>query len=190
MTIFVVDVEADGPCPGLYSMIEVGAVRLDRDLDKRFFSTLRPITDRFEKGALDSIGATRDQTLSYEDPEQAIISFADWVNENSDGRATFLSDNNGFDWQFVNYYFTYYLGAGKNPFGHSSRRIGDIYSGAKKNFFERQAWKKLRKTRHTHNALDDAVGNAEAALSFFRSEGIIRRHYEESMSEPRRPALK
>jgi hypothetical protein len=34
----------------------------------------------------------------------------------------FVSDNNGFDWQFINWYFWHFTGA--NPFGHSSTNLG------------------------------------------------------------------
>jgi hypothetical protein len=30
----------------------------------------------------------------------------------------------------------------------------------------RASWKKYRKTSHTHNPVDDAMGNAEAILEF------------------------
>ncbi len=76
----------------------------------------------------------------------------------------FFSDNNGFDWQFVNWYFHYYLG--KNPFGFSSTNIGSLYKGMVKN--TRHNFKHLRKTKHTHNPVDDAKGNAEALQSMIK----------------------
>ena len=44
----------------------------------------------------------------------------------------FVSDNNGFDWQFVNWYFHAFLG--ENPFGHSSTNLGSLYKGLVKDF--------------------------------------------------------
>jgi hypothetical protein len=52
---------------------------------------------------------------------------------------------------------------GHNPFGWSSRRIGDLYCGLVKD--SRAQWKYLRKTKHTHHPVDDAKGNAEALLA-------------------------
>ena len=86
--------------------------------------------------------------------------FAKWISENSVGRPVFVSDNPAFDWQFINYYFHYYLD--KNPFGFSARRIGDMYCGMVKDTFAK--WKHLRKTIHDHNPVNDAKGNAEAIL--------------------------
>lgn len=162
MSLFSFDCEADGPCPGLYSMIEMGMVVVTPTLDKTYFSTLKPMTEYFEDGALKAIGATREQTLAYRDPAEAMKEAVEWVEATSEGRPTFISDNNGFDWQFWNYYCHYYIG--RNPFGFSSRRISDVYSGLTRNMRGGTKWKSLRKTAHTHNALDDAKGNAEALL--------------------------
>jgi hypothetical protein len=65
-----------------------------------------------------------------------------------------------YDWQWINYYFHTYLE--KNPFGFSGRRIGDMFAGM--NFDTFVKWKHLRKTKHTHNPVDDAIGNAEVLL--------------------------
>lgn len=91
---------------------------------------------------------------------EQIPKFLHWCESLND-RLMFVSDNNGFDWQFVNYYFHRYCG--KNPFGHSSMNMGSLYKGLERNMFKN--FKHLRRTKHTHNALDDAKGNAEAMLT-------------------------
>ena len=75
-------------------------------------------------------------------------------------RPIFVSDNLAFDWQFINYYFHRFFG--RNPFGFSGRRIGDLYAGMVKDASKASDWKKYRVTKHTHNPVDDAKGNAEA----------------------------
>lgn len=151
-------------------MIEVGAAHIGAESGEEafrkdtFFSTLRPMTDNYEPAALSSIGRTREETLLYEDPEKVIKNFKDWVEGTTKDRPILFSDNNGFDWQFVNYYFVYFLGVGKNPFGHSSRRIGDLYSGIKRNLRASNEWKKLRRVKHDHTALNDAMGTASALI--------------------------
>lgn len=78
----------------------------------------------------------------------------------------FVSDNPAYDWQFVNHYFHKFLG--KNPFGHSARRIGDFYAGVMLNWrASGRDWKTLRKTAHDHNPVHDAQGNAEALELIF-----------------------
>jgi hypothetical protein len=80
----------------------------------------------------------------------------------------FISDNNGFDWQFVNWYFHHFLD--KNPFGHSSTNLGSLYKGVAKDMFVN--FKHLRKTKHTHHPVDDARGNAEALLRIKEEHGL------------------
>src|SRR5574343_317840 len=89
-----------------------------------------------------------------------MLSFEKWITENSKGRPIFISDNLAYDWQFINYYFHYFLG--RSPFGFSGRRIGDLYAGMMKDTYSK--WKHLRKTYHSHHPVDDAKGNAEALL--------------------------
>lgn len=162
MTWFVVDIEADGPAPGMYSMIEIGAVALNRDGDVvRFYGALKPISENYMEDALKAINKTREQTIDDgEDPLKVMTDFENWIKENSKGRPIFISDNNGFDWMFVCWYFWKFLG--RNPFGFSSANINSIYKGLTKNMWA--SFKELRKTKHDHNPVNDATGNLEALL--------------------------
>ncbi|WP_382405023.1 exonuclease [Frigoriflavimonas asaccharolytica] len=156
----MVDIESDGPIPGDYSMICFGAVLVDEKLDKTFYGKLKPISDKFIPESLAISGFSREETKSFNDPKEIMIAFKDWVIENSKGRPIFISDNNGFDWMFICWYFHHFIG--ENPFGWTSRRLSDLYCGIEKDTFAK--WKHLRKTSHTHNPVDDARGNAEVLL--------------------------
>ena len=46
MNWVVLDVEADGPIPGEYSMVCFGAVVVEPSLQKTFYGQMRPMTDR------------------------------------------------------------------------------------------------------------------------------------------------
>jgi len=94
--------------------------------------------------------------------------FADWVSEVGGGRPMFISDNNGFDWQFINWYFHHFLD--KNPFGHSSTNLGSLYKGVVRDTFA--SFKHLRKTKHTHHPVEDVRGNAEALLQIKEEYGL------------------
>jgi hypothetical protein len=83
-----------------------------------------------------------------------------WIAQVSKDRPIFVSDNPAYDFQWINYYFWKHLG--RNPLGHSARRISDFYAGLKGDFYATQAWKRLRLTTHDHNPVNDAMGNAEA----------------------------
>ena len=160
MSFFVVDVEADGPIPSEYSMVCFGTVMLDETLEKSFYGQTQPVSDRFLPEALAVSGFSREQHLAFNDPKAVMNMFEDWLDQNSKGRPVFVSDNLAFDWQFINYYFHRFLG--RNPFGFSGRRIGDLYAGLVKDAYKATEWKKFRRTAHTHNPVDDARGNAEA----------------------------
>jgi hypothetical protein len=169
MSFIAVDVEADGPIPGDYSMVSLGAVRVDRQLTTTFYARLRPISDRWVPEALAVTGHSREETLTFDDPAAAMAAFAAWLQANSKGRPRFVSDNNGFDWQFVNWYFHHFLGS--NPFGFSSINLGCLYKGLVRNMFPN--FKHLRQTPHTHHPVDDARGNAEALLAMIDQHGLI-----------------
>jgi DNA polymerase III alpha subunit (gram-positive type) len=160
MVYVLVDVEADGPIPGDYSMICFGAVIVREGLEEAFYGRLKPISDKWIPDALAVSGFTREVTLGFDDPKSVMDDFARWIKHNAKGRALFVSDNNGFDWQFINWYFWRFTGG--NPFGYSSTNLGSLYKGMVKDMS--QNFKHLRKTAHTHHPVDDARGNAEALL--------------------------
>lgn len=160
MPYVMVDIESDGPIPGDYSMICFGAIIVEPELNRTFYGQLKPIAERFIPEALAVSGFSREQCLTFADPQSVMEQFRDWVKENCKGRCLFISDNNGFDWQFINWYFHHFTGS--NPFGHSSTNLGSLYKGLKQDTFVN--FKHLRRTAHTHNPVDDARGNAEALL--------------------------
>lgn len=164
----MVDVESDGPIPGDYSMISFGAVIVDEKLDKTFYGKLKPISDKWIPEALKVSGFSREETLEFEEPRDVMIQFRDWLNENCNSRPMFFSDNNGFDWQFINWYFIHFVD--ENPFGFSSTNLGSLYKGMVKDMFKN--FKHLRKTKHTHNPIDDAMGNAEVLLHMKNEMGL------------------
>lgn len=165
MPLIVVDVEADGPCPGLYSMVCFGAVVVEPDFkpENRFYGKTCPISELWKPEALAISGFTREQHEEFPDPLETMRKFEIWIKR-IPGRPIFISDNPAFDWQFINYYCHSYLDA--NPFGFSARRIGDLWCGLRKD--ARAQWKHLRKTKHTHDPVDDALGNCEALLEIAR----------------------
>jgi hypothetical protein len=110
MAYVLVDVESDGPIPGDYSMICFGAVVAREGLEAAFYARLRPISDKWIPEALAVSGFTRGDTLGFDHPEGVMENFARWIRENTKGRALFVSDNNGFDWQFINWYFWHFTG--------------------------------------------------------------------------------
>ena len=111
-----VDVEADGPIPGPYSMISLGMAVAGRP-DLTFYTELRPISDAFVPQALAVSGLDRDRLLrEAPSAEEAMRSAANWVNGlRGVGRPVFLAAPAVWDGMFVHWYFMRFLG--KSPFG-------------------------------------------------------------------------
>lgn len=168
MAYVMVDVEADGPIPGDYSMVCFGAVIVEDGLSQSFYGQLRPISERWVPVALAVSGFSREQTLAFDDPHAVMTRFDEWLRAHAGKRPMFVSDNNGFDWQFIHWYFHHFLG--QNPFGHSSMNLGSLYKGLVGDTF--QSFKHLRNTPHTHHPVDDARGNAEALLHMKNHLGL------------------
>ena len=165
----VIDIESDGPCPGEYSMVSFGAVTWEGET---FYGEVSPISDVWIPEALNVSGISREKHLTFPDPEDTMWKFREWLERAptaGDRRRVMWSDNPAFDWQFINYYLHRFTGA--NPLGFSARRIGDLYAGFKGNIYASNSWKKLRKTRHDHDPVNDAKGNMEALKT------IISRHH-------------
>lgn len=163
MSYFVCDVEADGNLIGDNSMVCFGVVKLTPELDITFYGKTRPISKYYEPNALAISGFSREEHENFDDPKEVMENFAEWIKINSIGKPVLISDNNGFDASWINYYFLRFTG--ENPFGWSSRRIGDLFCGAEHNIWYK--WKKHRITIHSHVPTEDAKGNAEALLYFF-----------------------
>jgi hypothetical protein len=158
-----VDVESDGPCPGKHSMVCFGAVIVESGLQRTFYGQMKPISDIYIPEALAISGFTREEHLKFADPYDTMLDFEIWLNKNIEGRPVFYSDNNGYDFSFINYYF--HMNLDRNPFGWSSCNIGSFHKGMQHNLYAK--FNHLRKTPHTHHPVDDAKGNAEALLHMF-----------------------
>ena len=176
MSDIMIDVESDGQCPGIFSMLEIGAIAIKKNIDfinknketLMFHRKLKPISENYEDYILsDVLGYTREETKKFDEPFDVICDFNDFLSKFKKP-LIFISDNNGFDYQFINYYFIKYIG--KNPFGHSSINLNSLFKGLNKNMFVN--FKKLRKTKHDHNPINDALGNIEALFEMKKQYGL------------------
>jgi DNA polymerase III epsilon subunit-like protein len=162
MSYYSVDIEADGPIPGPYSMISIGAVLVKPGFKETFYREIKPISDIWVPGALAISGFSREDTLKFSEAIDVMTEMNDWIKSTSKGQARFVADNAGFDWMFTAWYFHNFIN--ENPFGFSSTSLTSMWKGMQKDAFA--SFKFLRKTKHNHNALDDAKGNAEALIAF------------------------
>lgn len=161
MSLIFVDCEAWGGCPALGQLTEFGAVNFDTN--ETFHGVLVEAKPDPARPAVPLSGGK--PTLEHE--RRVFEDFARWLRR-SQGPPLFVSDNPAFDWQWINDGFLRTLG--RNPFGHSARRIGDFYAGLTGDFRNASRWKRLRVTKHDHNPVHDALGNVEAFRRMLRGE--------------------
>jgi len=160
-----VDIETSGPIPSLYSMLSVGAAVVG-NTRQNFYRELKPTSYLFIPEALNVSGfdlKTLEKTGT--DPKIAMQDFETWIKQVSNGKKpVFTAFNATFDWSFVNYYFHENLK--RNPFGISGLDIKAYYMGKFNTSWGETSKRRLdkqflSKKPHTHNALDDAIEQAE-----------------------------
>jgi hypothetical protein len=172
MSLYMIDVETDGPCPGKYSMVALGIARISPKMEDRLLiSPIKPISEFWIPDALAISGLTREQCQTQgAAPEVVVRQLHEFIQQtNNYKRPMCVADNPGFDWGFLNYYFHVYAPY-TNPFGWSCQHLGSFYKGLTSNFFS--SFKHLRKTSHDHNPLNDALGNAEALTAMCEMHNV------------------
>jgi hypothetical protein len=180
------DVEADGPVPGPYSMLAFGlavAGRYDGESfvaaaprEQTFYRELAPISDEYDPEALEVSGLDRDRLVR--EGAQATLAMdaaAAWIGDIAAGhRPVLVAWPLAYDWLFLQWYFLRFATEG-SPFGFSSgldmktlfwRHAGGVVDGAGKEDLPPDL---QPSAPHTHNALDDAVEQAEIFVRLWRA---------------------
>ncbi|MGW3354766.1 exonuclease [Streptomyces bungoensis] len=184
-----VDIEADGPIPGPYSMLSIGAaVAGTQDADGftpadperlTFYRELRPISDAYVPEALAVSGLDRDRLgVEGAEPAVALAEFSAWVREVSAGAQPVMCGYPAsYDWTFLYWYLIRFTG--ESPFGHSgcldmktlyATKAGLPLRAVAKGTMPRHL---LSRRRHTHHALDDAVEQAELLANLMAWPGPV-----------------
>lgn len=160
-----VDVETSGPIPGEFSLLSLGACVVGKT-SKTFYAELKPLNNNFIEKALEVSGLSIEELKTKgEKPAEAFVRFEKWITEVSDdNRPVFVAFNATFDWSFTHWYFIKFLN--RDPFGISGLDIKAYFMGIKKTVWGGTTKKQVRaqfpsKHAHTHNALDDAIEQAE-----------------------------
>ena len=160
-----VDVETSGPIPAEFSLLSLGACVVG-NTSKTFYAEIKPLNDNFIKQALEVSGLSIEELKTKgEKPTEAMGRFEKWIKEVSgENRLVFVAFNATFDWSFTHWYFIKFLG--RDLFGISGLDIKAYFMGKHNTSWSETVKKKVRslypsKTAHTHNALDDAIEQAE-----------------------------
>jgi hypothetical protein len=189
---FSADVETDGPIPGPFSMLSFALVYAGSfdgrqfirpgQYEHRLYLELRPVSENFQVEALRVNGLDRERLCSVgAAPEEAMTSACRWVRKIAGAaQPVLVAYPLSFDWSWLYWYFVRFPIDG-SPFDYS--RCFDIKTAlAVKAFLPISQAGRSRLDpslqpghSHTHNALDDAIAQAEIFANVFEWEGVCGR---------------
>lgn len=180
----VVDIEADGPVPGQYSMLSLAAVATTPDVEtSRFYRKLHALPDasqepdtmRWWKTEPD---AWKEVHTDAQTPEIVVAEFVEWV-ESLGRQPIFVASPIALDYGFVGWYMMRF--AGRNPFSDENNavrtldirsfvagRYGLTFNDSSRTKLPAELIKVM--PPHTHRAIDDAVGYANLLRHVLRTE--------------------
>jgi DNA polymerase III epsilon subunit-like protein len=161
-----VDIEAAGPYPPKFSMLQIGACDALRP-DHTFTCNLRPINDNIDEKSLAVSGLPFEELKTTgTDAEAAMTAFADWLASLGprNQKRVMIGQAAPFDWQFINYYFHEFTGS--NPLGFTCIDNKALFMGANGCRWGETGVGRIDRvlgTRHsrTHDGLQDAICQAE-----------------------------
>ncbi len=168
MEIYVsTDIEADGPIPGMYSMLSFGSAAFDKDgnLIDTFYVNLEklenakedPDTMAFWANNQEAYDLTRVDTVA---PIEAMKNYVAWL-KNLPGTPVFVGYPAGFDFLFIYWYLRAF--ANESPFSFSALDIKTYAMAVLKKDFRKTTKKNMPSRwfknlpKHTHHGLDDAI---------------------------------
>lgn len=187
---FSADVETDGPIPGPFSMLSFALVKAgsfdgnefnaEINYSETFYRELKPISEQFDPEALQVNGLDRNRLIHEGiEPSIAMKQAYDWINSQSkNGKAVLVAFPLSFDWSWLYWYFVRFCKSG-SPFSHS--RCFDMktaYSVKSQRPITQSGkngiYSFLKSTKHhSHNALDDAIEQAELFVNIFSWKGQV-----------------
>jgi DNA polymerase III alpha subunit (gram-positive type) len=178
-----IDIETDGPAPGLTSMLSPGAIALTPGQPEseapRWYATLEPLYGAYQH--LDTMKWWKTQPEAWDevnsnqrDADSAMEEFADWV-EALPGKPIAVAWPAAFDFAFVNYYLHRF--AGRNPLGFSCLDIRSYanglaeynsYHGLSESLVRSMAGEVDTSDLRDHVALDDAIGQGRLFMKLLQ----------------------
>lgn len=177
-----VDIEADGPIPGEYSMLSLGATALFAKgvTQVSFYKKLRPLPGA--KQHPDTMAwwsqhpeAWAEANKDPEDPTTVMVAFKEWL-ESLPGRPVFVGYPVAWDFTHVFWYYWKFVGE-QPPWGHQGldiktaamMRLGTPYSNTTKSRFPRY-WFSGADRELAHRADEDAAVQEILLRNILRDE--------------------
>lgn len=189
-----VDVEADGPIPGPYSMLSLGAVAVASDgiggvlrydfsvnFERLPDAGQDPATMRFWSEHPEAYEAAR---VDQYDPATAMGLFLDWLGS-LPGKPVFVGYPASYDYMFVHWYFVRFLG--RDPFGIAALDMKTLAWALLGGNFRDVSKRRMPghwfdgAPPHDHRALTDAAGQAALFSSMLGMLAATRRTAHEEL---------
>ena len=170
----IVDIEADGPTPELFSMLSIGAVATTKDAEvSHFYRKVLPLKEAGQNPNTMNWWKTQPEawdevTTNAEPAEKVMNDFHEWL-EKLGKKPVFVAHPIAFDYSFVSWYL--YKFTGQNQFTDSkddpkTLDLKSFISAKYGKTLDNSAVSKLPESllkgspEHSHKAIDDAIGYA------------------------------
>ncbi len=161
------DIETDGPCPGINSMLSFGTAvyTKDKELIATFSANLETLPDASANPITTAWWETQPEAWeacrqNLEKPEVVMPRYVEWV-KSLGGKPVFVAYPFGFDFTFMYYYMHRF--AGESPFKCAGLDIRSYAMAVVKQEFRSthkdttpKEWREPN-LPHNHIALDDAI---------------------------------
>lgn len=177
------DVEADGPIPGMYSMLSFASAAYlpDKTLIDTFSANLEtlpyaiahPKTMKWWRTQPDAWAACR---TGLEEPKKAMKRYQRWI-KHLPGRPIFVAYPASFDFLFVNWYLIRFTG--RSPFKGAVIDIRSYAMAMLKTYYGDTMKDALppewfdADLPHTHIALDDAKEHGATFCNMLAANGVV-----------------
>lgn len=176
---FSLDIETDGPIPGVNSMLQLGCAAFTEGNGIKPISTfsmnIQKLDDAVEDAKTMQFWKANEKIyesfkMNANPPAYAMSAFSDWIEGISKARSMREEINYkpvavayppGFDFTFIYWYFFKFLGS--CPFSRRCIDISSYYAGMTKKDFHACYKRNFNKSwfstehKHTHYAVDDAI---------------------------------
>ncbi|MBC5811263.1 MAG: 3'-5' exoribonuclease [Candidatus Eremiobacteraeota bacterium] len=176
------DIEANGPCPGLFSMLSFGLAAFT--IEKRLVGTFTRNLELLDGAGTDerttqwwalteNAEAYRKSRENPVSPRTAMVECREWLEQlKRFGKPIVCGAPSGFDFTFLYYYFQRELGS--SPVGFASLDLRSYAAAVMKKQY-RQVGKRQYPAEwiddglpHTHVALDDAIEQGCILINMMR----------------------
>jgi DNA polymerase III epsilon subunit-like protein len=190
---FSIDVETNGAAPGIHSLVSIGATviyhddptaarlvssDLEHPLSRpSFYAELRPHCGVVDPEAQAIHKLTPEHLEEWgQDVYEVVNGFLAWVKTTAGRMRPVFCSWGTFDWMWMGWYLERYGRRYTYPFGPNSLDLKSYYLGLTKG----PEWRTTQKRnmpkgdlrgRHTHNALDDAIEQAEMVEGWIEKYG-------------------